>query len=107
MARILDKSKEDDNLEMAIEYQTKAVEAFISLEKYADTDYLAEIILTLSELQDKKGLLEEALMSLRQVEKIYRNNYTEVNSKTCKVKRNISLLCLKSDQNEQALHELR
>jgi len=45
--------------------------------------------------------------SLRLVEKIYRNNYSEVHAKTCKVKRNISLLCLKSDQNEAALDELR
>ena len=32
---------------------------------------------------------------------------SEVHAKTCKVKRNISLLCLKSDQNFAALEELR
>ena len=30
-----------------------------------------------------------------------------MHAKTCKVKRNISVLCLKSDQNEEALNELR
>lgn len=30
-----------------------------------------------------------------------------MHAKTCKVKRNISLLCLKTDQNEEALAELR
>ena len=63
--------------------------------------------MTLSELQDKQGLTDDALSSLRLVEKIYKNNYSEVHAKTCKVKRNISLLCLKSDQNEAALDELR
>jgi len=106
MARILNKSKDDKNLDLAIQYQSKAVESFINLEKYADTDYLAQIVMTLSELQDKKGLLDDALSSLRLVEKIYKSIYTEVHAKTCKVKRNISLLCLKQDQNEEALAEL-
>ena len=63
--------------------------------------------MTLSELQDKCGQTDDALNSLKAVEKIYKNNYSEVNAKTCKVKRNISLLCLKSDKNEDALLELR
>jgi len=63
--------------------------------------------MSLSELQDKAGQVEDALNSLRLVEKIYKNNYSEVHAKTCKVKRNISLLCLKSDQNDAALEELR
>ena len=95
MARILNKSKE--NLEAAIEYQSKAVEAFISLDKYSDTDYLAQIVMTLSDLQERMGLSEDALNSLRLVEKIYKNNYSEVHAKTCKVKRNIALAYLKSD----------
>lgn len=47
MARVLNKSKDDvqSNLLEAIEYQSKAVEAFSALEKYADTDYLAGIIM--------------------------------------------------------------
>lgn len=63
--------------------------------------------MNLSELQDKANMTAEALNSLRIVEKIYKNNYSEVHAKTCKVKRNISLLCLKSDQNFAALEELR
>ena len=106
MARVLNKSKEDENLEEGIHYQNKAVECFLGLEKYADSDYLAQIVMTLSELQDRAGLNEDALTSLRLVEKIYRNNYSEVHAKTCKVKRNISLLYLKSDQNDDALDEL-
>lgn len=97
MAKVLGKVKEEDKLDEAILFQQKAVEAFTQLEKYADSDYLAQIIMTLSELQEKAGRTEEALNSLRQVEKIYKNNYSEMHSKTCKVKRNISLLCLKSD----------
>ena len=63
--------------------------------------------MTLSEFQDKANQTEDALNSLKIVEKIYKNNYTEVHAKTCKVKRNISLLCLKTDQNDEALAELR
>ena len=92
---------------MAIESQQKAMDTFARLEKYADTDYLAQIVMTLSEFQDKAEMTQQALQSLRIVERIYKNNYTEVHAKTCKVKRNISLLCLKSDQNEEALNELR
>lgn len=106
MAKVLSKNKET-GLEQAILYQSKAVEAFLGLEKYADTDYLAEILMTLSDLQEKTNLTEDALNSLRLVEKIYKNNYSEVHDKTCKVKKNISLLCLKSDQNEAALDELK
>lgn len=104
MARVFNKAKE---LDPAIEYQIKAMDTFSSLEKYADTDYLAQIVMNLSEFQDKANLTDDALQSLRVVEKIYKNNYSEVHAKTCKVKRNISLLCLKSDQNDAALHELR
>lgn len=53
--------------------------------------------MTLSDLQEKTNLTEDALNSLRLVEKIYKNNYSEIHEKTCKVKKNISLLCLKSD----------
>jgi hypothetical protein len=40
------------------------------------------------------------------VETIYRNIYGEIHAKTCKVKRNIALLCLKADNNSEALNEL-
>jgi hypothetical protein len=41
IAKVLNKMKDDSKLEEAIIFQCKAVEAFNSLEKYADTDYLA------------------------------------------------------------------
>jgi len=63
--------------------------------------------MTLSELQDKANFWGEALQSLRIVEKIYKANYGEIHPKTCKVKRNISLLYLKSDLNQDALDELK
>lgn len=106
IAKIHSKNKEN-GLDQAILHQSKAVEAFLGLEKYADTDYLAQILMNLSEFQDKANMIEDALSSLRMVEKIYNNNYTDIHAKTCKVKRNISLLYLKSDQNDQALKELR
>lgn len=52
MARVYNKAKE---IEYAITFQYKAFETFSGLEKYADTDYLAEIVMTLSEFQDKAG----------------------------------------------------
>jgi hypothetical protein len=41
MAKVMNKFKDLDRLEEAIIYQSKAVEAFSNLEKYADSDYLA------------------------------------------------------------------
>jgi hypothetical protein len=46
MARVFNKAKD---LDQAIEYQTKAMDTFSDLEKYADTDYLAQIVMNLSE----------------------------------------------------------
>jgi len=46
MARVFFKAKD---LEQAIQSQAKAVDTFSNLEKYADTDYLAELIMSLSE----------------------------------------------------------
>jgi len=53
MARVQNKAK---NIEEAIVYQTKAFDTFCQLEKYTDTDYLAQIVMTLSEQQDKANL---------------------------------------------------
>jgi len=46
MAKVYNKMR---SLEMAIESQQKAMDTFARLEKYADTDYLAQIVMTLSE----------------------------------------------------------
>lgn len=47
MAKVQSKAK---ILQDAIIYQTKAFDTFSQLEKYTDTDYLAEIVMNLSEL---------------------------------------------------------
>ena len=47
MAKVQSKAK---NMDEAIAYQSKAFETFSQLEKYADTDYLAQIVMNLSEL---------------------------------------------------------
>lgn len=65
MARVQSKAK---NLNESIIYQKKAFETFSHLEKYTDTDYLAQIVMNLSELQDKANMTQEALTSLRIVE---------------------------------------
>ena len=51
--------------------------------------------------------VEEALESLKQAEQIYEYNYSVVDKRTCKVKRNISLLYLKANRYDEALEELK
>ena len=46
IAKVYNKAKD---LQKAIEYQNKAYETYFQLEKYADSDYLAEIVMNLSE----------------------------------------------------------
>jgi hypothetical protein len=43
---------------------------------------------------------------LRQAEAIYENTYGVVDKKTCKVKRDISLILLKGNNYDEALNEL-
>ena len=87
-------------------YQKKAYRALSGLEKYANTDRLAKIAMNLSKLQDKANQTADALKSLRIVERICTNLYTGDHAKTCKVKRDIALHCLKAGQNDDALAEL-
>jgi aconitase B len=58
MARVYNKMRD---LEKAIQAQEKAMDTFSRLEKYADTDYLAQIVMTLSEFQDKAEMTDQAL----------------------------------------------
>ena len=105
MSRVFARANDTDN---AIASQQRAFETFASMEKYEETDYLAEIATTLSELQDKAKMFHEALDSLRAVERILEHNHAgEISAKICKVKRNISLLFLKLDDNMQALDKLK
>ena len=91
----------------AISFQQKALKVFSELENYSDTDNIAGIAMTLSEWLEKVEKLEEALEALKQAEQIYEYNYSLVDKRTCKVKRNISLLYLKSNRYDEALEELK
>jgi tetratricopeptide (TPR) repeat protein len=61
----------------------------------------------LSEWLEKSDNIEEALQNLKTAEQIYEYNYSVVDKRTCKVKRNISLLYLKSNKYDEALEELK
>ena len=52
------------DIEEAIQFQSKALQAFAQLEKYSNTEFLAHIAITLSEMQEKAGKFEDALESL-------------------------------------------
>jgi hypothetical protein len=52
MARVHSKASD---AERAVEYQIKAVEQMENLDKFQDTEYLADMFMTLSEYQDKAG----------------------------------------------------
>ena len=62
----------------------------MAMEKYSNSEFLAQILITLSELQEKEGLMSEAIMILEQAKQIYEDHYTVVDKRTCKVKRNIA-----------------
>lgn len=94
MAAVYGKKKD---LDAAIETQTKAYLIFSELDKFANSDFLAHIAITLAEFQEKQENYDAALGSLKQAKQILEDNYTTVDKRTCKVKRNISLLYLKSN----------
>lgn len=63
--------------------------------------------MTLADYQEKAGALEAAIMSLSEAKNVLEENYSLVDKRTCKVKRNIALLYLKLNRFEEALNELR
>ena len=63
--------------------------------------------ITLSEWLEKVERIEEALDVLKQAEQLYEYAYSVVDKRTCKVKRNVALLYLKSNRYEEALDELK
>lgn len=77
------------------------------MESFNDADHVANVAITLSEWLEKAENIDEALQALKQAEQIYEYNYSVVDKRTCKVKRNISLLFLKSNRYEEALEELK
>lgn len=91
----------------AINFQSKALSVFTALEKFSNTEFLAAISITLAEIQEKAEQNEAALQSLMQAKQILEDNYSAVDKRTCKVKRNISLLFLKLNKYAEALEELK
>ena len=73
----------------------RAFDIFSQLEKFSNTDFLAQIGITLGDYQEKAEDFVGALESLIQAKGILEDNYSVVDKRTCKVKRNISLLYLK------------
>jgi len=61
----------------------------------------------LAEYQETGEQYDQALNCLQQAKQILEDNYGQVDKRTCKVKRNISLLYLKSNRFEDALEELK
>ena len=51
--------------------------------------------------------IQEALETLKTAEQIYQETYSVVDKRTCKVKRNVALLYLKSNRYDEALDELK
>eukprot|EP00831_Metopus_contortus_P006822 TRINITY_DN12611_c0_g1_i2.p2 TRINITY_DN12611_c0_g1~~TRINITY_DN12611_c0_g1_i2.p2 ORF type:complete len:180 (-),score=54.41 TRINITY_DN12611_c0_g1_i2:202-741(-) len=57
-------------------------------------------------MQEDFEKISEAIETLRKAEQIYESSLGKMNKKTCKIKRNISLLMLKDNQYQEALDEL-
>ena len=104
IASVHNKKKDMDE---AIRFQKKALEIFGEIPKFSNTEFLAHIAITLGEIQEKAEQYEDALESLGHAKVILEDNYSLVDKRTCKVKRNISLLYLKSNKYQEALQELK
>lgn len=95
------------DMDEAIQFQNKAMQTFSQLEKYSNTEFMAHIAITLSEMQEKAGRFEDALESLMQAKSILEDNYGLVDKRTTRVKRNISLIRLKLGMIPEALQEMK
>lgn len=91
----------------AIKLQKRALEVYQSLESFKDSDVVAGIAITLSEWLEKMGKIDEGLEALKTAEQIYQYNYSLMDKRSCKVKRNIALLHLKKENYAEALDELK
>jgi len=80
---------------------------FQVLEKYAASDFMASIMCTLADIQEKSGNLEQALNSLFEARSILVGVYSDMDKRTSKVRRNISLLLLKIGKHQEALDEMK
>ena len=68
---------------------------------------MADIAITLSEWLEKAERIEEALDALKLAEQIFEYSYSVIDKRTCKVKRNVALLYLKSNRYDEALDVLK
>lgn len=91
----------------AIEYQTKAFAVFNEIDKFTNSDIITGILVNLAEMQESADKFDQALNCLVQAKQILEQNYGQVDRRTCKVKRNISLLYLKQNRYDLALNELK
>ena len=67
----------------------------------------AVALVNLAEMQESGDQFDQALNCLVQAKQILEHNYGQVDRRTCKVKRNISLLYLKQNRYDLALKELK
>lgn len=56
------------DFEEGINFQKKAFEVYQEIEGFSDSDFIANIAITLSEWLEKADKIEEALLSLKQAE---------------------------------------
>lgn len=101
LAQVYYKKKE---LEDAINNQLSAIENFKQNEH--DFETTANAMITISEWYSKLENNQDAIKWLRETEKVYEYIYGAVDKKTCKIKRDIALLLLKSNQYDEALNEV-
>ena len=101
LAQVYYKKKELDD---AISNQLSAIENFKQNEH--DYETTANAMITVSEWYSKLEHNEDAIKWLRETEKVYEYIYGAVDKKTWKIKRDIALLLLKSNQYDEALNEV-
>lgn len=101
LAKVYFKKKE---YEEAITNQLHAIQNYKQSEQ--DSEFLAKMMITASDWYSKTENLEEAIKWLRETEKVYEYIYGAADKKTCKIKRDIALLLLKSNQYDDALNEV-
>jgi len=80
---------------------------FNEIDKFTNSDIITGILVNLAEMQESADKFDQALNCLVQAKQILEQNYGQVDRRTCKVKRNISLLYLKQNRYDLALNELK
>lgn len=80
---------------------------YSEIDKFQNSDVVTGILVNLAEMHESGDQFDQALNCLLQAKQILEDNYGKVDRRTCKVKRNISLLYLKSNKYDLALSELK